>query len=231
MHSGLLKNLFYCSLLPLIQTNNSSLNPTQETGKQTGVLYKAMSFSKKTSQEWPYKYFHGTLLLFEIHVWRNNSRTRHESVHIPDFLCGSKETVLISKSLCYYFCTSDECRLPKNRLKAVGRKESTLHLWFCYFKTMTDNYQCTSLHVHRFFLFFESSKRSPPPNFQCASDLLAFLCKSRNTSIATPTLPQIFNLKWRTLKTKEKAGCLDLQWWNNVFLGNSWPFCRLVVSN
>lgn len=66
---------FYCSLLPLIQTNNSLLNPTQETRNQTGILYKALSFFKKTSQEWSYKYFHGTLLLFEIYVWRNNSRT------------------------------------------------------------------------------------------------------------------------------------------------------------
>lgn len=35
---------FYCSLLPLIQTNNSTLNLTQRTRNQTGILYKPLSF-------------------------------------------------------------------------------------------------------------------------------------------------------------------------------------------
>lgn len=53
--------------------------------------------------------------------------------------------------------------------------------------------------------------------FKSTQDLPEFLCKHRNTVIATLTPPKIFNVKGR--EAKERVGCLHLKWCNNSLFG------------
>lgn len=165
-------------------------------------------------------------LLFEIYGWRNNSRTLYE------FHAYSWPPLWIQRNYIYFwipllliFAQQINVDFLKPDKKLWEEWEVPQPYDFGILKQCLTNVSAHTLQKHRHFQSLILPSAPPVMKvvsqiFMCFPDLLEFLYERRNTSTATSTSPQIFNLKWIIWKTNEKAGCLDLKCWNDVFLGS-----------